>query len=253
MHRHAGGMRVEIDDVTADYAQINVQGPRSRELLQTLTAADLSNDRYPFRTARTIELAGMELLCVRITYVGELGYELYIPATDAVAVYDKIVAAGAEHGLRHAGLKALGSLRMEKAYRDYGHDIDNTDNVVEAGLSFAVDLDRPFIGRDSVAAIMSHRPLSRRLCQVLLNDPEPMLHGGEVVLRDGTPVGYVRAASYGFTLGGAVGLMMVEPAEPVTIDYLASGGWQVDVNGSRYPATVSLRALYDPTSERVRS
>src|SRR6185295_15873635 len=135
-------------------AQLNVQGPRSRELLQTLTTADLSNEAFPFRTARHIDIGFARVLCVRITYVGELGYELYVSAEQAVHVYDRIVAAGAAFGLRHAGLKALGSLRMEKGYRDYGHDIDNTDTVLEAGLGFAVDVDKPkgFIGRDAVAA-----------------------------------------------------------------------------------------------------
>ena len=253
MRRHADGMDVEIEDITDRFAQINLQGPHSRALLQMLSPADLSDAAFPFRRADNIELADTGVVCVRITYVGELGYELYIPADHALAVYDRIVAAGADHGLRHAGLKALGSLRMEKAYRDYGHDIDNTDNVVEAGLSFAVDLEKPFLGREAVVETLDARPLSRRLCQVLVRDPNPLMYHGEVVLRDGSPVGYIRAASYGFTLGGAVGLTMIEPGEPVTAEYLASGSWEVDINGTRYPVTVSHRPLYDPDSGRVRS
>jgi 4-methylaminobutanoate oxidase (formaldehyde-forming) len=258
-HRHvATWMRchappgVTIGDVTAAYAQINVQGPRSRELLQPLTTADLSTAAFPFRTAREIELGGTTVLCVRITYVGELGYELYVPAAGAGAVYEAVVAAGAELGLRHAGLKALSSLRMEKGYRDYGHDIDNTDDVVAAGLGFAVDLAKPgFVGREAVAAQFAARPSSRRLVQVLVNDPEPLLYHGEVVRRDGAAVGYVRAGSYGFTLGGAVGLAMIEAAEPVTRDYL-DAAWHVDIAGASFPATVSLRPLYDPEAHRVR-
>ena len=125
-----------------------MQGPRSRELLQSLTSADLSNEAFPFRAAREIDLGFARVLCVRITYLGELGYELYVPAEQAVHVYDRLVAAGPAFGLRHAGLKALSSLRMEKGYRDYGHDIDNTDTVLEAGLGFAVALDKPggFVG-----------------------------------------------------------------------------------------------------------
>jgi 4-methylaminobutanoate oxidase (formaldehyde-forming) len=168
-------------------------------------------------------------------------------------VYDRIVAAGAPFGLRHAGLKALASLRMEKGYRDYGHDIDNTDSVLHAGLGFAVDLDKPggFVGRDAVAALKAAGPLTKRLVQVLLSDPEPLLHHGEVVSCDGVPCGHVRAASYGHTLGGAVGLAMVDLGEPVTAARLAECTWEVEVADRRVPATVSMRPLYDPTNARV--
>jgi 4-methylaminobutanoate oxidase (formaldehyde-forming) len=255
MRRHTTpGMRVSIVDVTDDFAQINIQGPRSRELMQSVTSADLSNDGFPFRAAAEIEIDPAPALCVRITFVGELGYELYVPARRTVEVYDRLVEAGEEVGLRHAGLKALASLRMEKGYRDYGHDIDNTDGVVDAGLGFAVDLDKPggFIGRDVVARQLEARPLNRRMVQVLVTDPEPLMFHGEVVHRNGTPVGYVRSASYGFTLGGAVGLAMIEAGEPVTRAYLDEGVWEVEIAGRRYPAEASLRPLYDPTSERVR-
>ena len=255
IRRQAGEpMEVSITDVTENYAQINIQGPLSRELMQSVTSADLSNASFPFRTAREIEVGPVTALCIRITYLGELGYEIYIPSDKAVDVYDRLVAAGETLGLRHAGLKALASLRMEKAYRDYGHDIDNTDGVIEAGLGFTVDLDKPggFIGRDQVVSQLAARPLNRRLVQVLVGDPEPLMFHGEVVHRNGRPVGYVRAASYGFTLGGAVGLAMIEPEEPVTSEYLEGGVWEVEIVDRLYPATVSIRPLYDPTSARVR-
>jgi 4-methylaminobutanoate oxidase (formaldehyde-forming) len=255
MRRHSNaGMSVAIGDVSADFAQINIQGPRSRELLQAVTQDDLSNEAFPFRAARDIDIGGVRVLCIRITYVGELGYELYVPANRAEEVYDLLVAEGPGFDLRHAGLKALASLRMEKGYRDYGHDIDNTDDVLEAGLGFAVALDKPggFIGRDAVAARMAQRPLDRRLCQVLLEDPEPIMFHAEVVYRGDVPVGYIRAASYGHTLGGAVGLAMVEAGEPVTSAYLEEGAWSVDIAGRRVPARASLRPLYDPTAARVR-
>src|SRR6185369_194008 len=199
-------------DMTSGYGQLNVQGPRSRELLQALTTADMSNEAFPFRAAREIDIGFARVWCIRITYLGELGYELYIPTEQTVHVYDRIVAAGAALGLVHAGLKALASLRMEKAYRDYGHDIDNTDTVLEAGLGFAVDLAKPggFLGKDAVVAQKARGPLTKRLVQVLVNDPEPMLFHAEVVRCNGRPCGYVRAASYGHTLGGAVGLAMIE-------------------------------------------
>jgi glycine cleavage system aminomethyltransferase T len=242
--------------VTSGYAQLNVQGPLSRELMASVTSADMSNDAFPFRAARYIDIGFARVLCIRITYLGELGYELHIPAEQAAAVYDRLIAAGQPLGLRHAGLKALASLRMEKGYRDYGHDIDNTDTVLEAGLGFAVALDKPggFIGRDAVLAQKAAGPLSRRLVQVLLNDPEPLMFHAEVVRRNGQPAGYIRSASYGFTLGGAVGLAMIEaeePKQPISRDYLDAAEWTVQIGDAVHPARVSLRPLYDPSSKRV--
>ncbi len=238
-----------VTDVTSAYGQLNLQGPGSRALLQKLTTEDLSNAAFPFRAAREIDIGFARVLCVRITYVGELGYELYIPAEQATHVYDRIVAAGKELGLVHAGLKALGSLRMEKGYRDYGHDLDNTDGPYETGLGFALDLNKPggFIGKQAVLANKARGPLTRRLVQVLVKDPLAMMFHSEVVRRDGVPVGYVRAASYGHTLGGSVGLVMIEPkpAVPLTEEYLKSGRWEVDIAGKLYPAVVSARPMYD--------
>lgn len=257
MRRHvAPSEQVWIHDVTGALAQLNVQGPRSRELLASLTDADLSNEAFPFRAVRELELGFARPLCARITYLGELGYELYVPTEQAVHVYDRVVEAGERFGLRHAGLKALASLRMEKGYRDYGHDLDNTDTVLEAGLGFAVDLDKPggFIGREAVLAQKARGPLGRRLVQLLVLDPEPLLFHAEVVWREGRRVGYVRAASYGFSLGGAVGLAMIEGhGEPVDARYLETGRWEVEIAERRYPVRPSLRPLYDPTSARVRA
>ncbi len=256
MKRHIpDGAHAFVTDVTSGHAQINIQGPRSRELMQKVTTADLSNEAFPFRAAKEIDIGFARVLCVRITYLGELGYELYIPAEQAVHVYERLVEAGQAVGLRHAGLKALGSLRMEKGYRDYGHDIDNTDSVLEAGLGFAVDLKKPggFLGKEAVLAQKAAGPLKKRLVQVLLNDPLPMLFHGEVVRRDGKPVGYVRSASYGFTVGGAVGLVMIEPGVAVDAAYLAVGKWEVEVAGALVPATASLKPLYDPEMKRIKA
>ncbi|MBK9409811.1 MAG: GcvT family protein [Gemmatimonadetes bacterium] len=242
-------------DVTSAYAQINVQGPRSRELLQRLTSADLSNAAFPFRAARDIDIGFARVLLVRITYLGELGYELYIPAEQAVHVYDLLVEAGRDLGLRHAGLKALASLRMEKGYRDYGHDIDNTDSPLEVGLGFALNLRKPggFLGKDAVLAKKA-AGIRKQLVQILVKDPEPLLFHAEVVRRDGVEMGYVRAASYGHTLGGAVGLAMIERAD-ATIDqaWLDAGRWDVEIAGRRYPAVASLAPLYDPAMARIKA
>lgn len=263
-HRHAEtwmrrqfpeGAHAFVTDVTSGYAQLNVQGPRSRELMQRVTSADLSNEAFPFRTAREIDIGFARALCVRITYLGELGYELYVPTEQATHVYDRIMEAGKELGVRHAGLKALASLRMEKGYRDYGHDIDNTDSVLEAGLGFAVDLKKPggFIGKDAVLAKKAEGPLKKRLVQVLLLDPEPMMFHAEIVRRDGKALGYVRAASYGFTLGGAVGLAMIEADQPIDQAYLDAGHWEVEIAERRVRAKLSLRPFYDPDMKRIKA
>ena len=242
LRRACGNAHAYVTDITGAYAQINVQGPRSRELLQTLTTADLSNGAFPFRTAREVDLGYARVLCVRITYVGELGYELYVPTEQAVHVYDRIIAAGPAFGLRHAGLRALASLRMEKGYRDYGHDIDNMDDPREAGFGFALAMDKPggFVGREALL----QRTVTRRLAQVQLLDPEPQLFHAEVVHLNGEPMGYVRSASYGHTLSGAVGLAMVSG--------VPDGEWTVEVNDRHIPARISLRPLYDPTNARIR-
>ena len=160
-----------------------------------------------------------------------------------------MAAAG---GVRPVGLKALASLRMEKAYRDFGHDIDNTDCPLDVGLGFAIAWDTDFRGKEALLARKASFPSTQRLVQIRLNDPEPLLYHAEPVLRDGVVVGYVRAASYGWTLGGAVGLAFVGSDGPVTKDWLDGAGWEVDIAGDRYDATVSLRPMYDPTS-RVAS
>jgi 4-methylaminobutanoate oxidase (formaldehyde-forming) len=222
--------------------------------MQSLTSHDLSNEAFPFRSAHEIDIGFARALCVRITYLGELGYELYVPTEQATHVYDRLVEAGTHFGLRHAGLKALASLRMEKGYRDYGHDIDNTDSVLEAGLGFAVDLKKEggFIGKEAVLAKKAEGPLLRRIVQILVKDPEPMLYHAEIVRRNGKAVGYIRAASYGFTVGGAVGLAMIEAGEPVTAKYLDEGSWEVEIAGKSYPAMASMKPLYDPANEKVK-
>ncbi len=257
--RHGRDDDCTVTDVTSDFAQLNLQGPRSREVLASLTDSDLSTEAFGFRTARWIEVAGVEVLCVRITYLGELGYELYVPAARALAVYDALQASGSPFGLRPVGLKALASLRMEKGYRDFGHDIDNTDCPLEAGLGFALALDKPggFVGRDAVlarkAANQEAGGMAQRIVQVRVLDPGPLLFHAEVLRRDGRPVGYLRSASYGWTVGGAVGLAMVSgEGAPVTTEWITAGAWDVEIAGVRHPVEVSLRPLYDPTSARVK-
>jgi 4-methylaminobutanoate oxidase (formaldehyde-forming) len=246
---------VFVTDVTSGYGQINIQGPRSRELLQAVTSVEMSNEAFPFRCVKEIDIGLARVTCVRITYLGELGYELNIPSEQAVHVYDTLVEAGEKFGLKHAGLRALSSLRMEKAYRDYGHDIDNTDDPYETGLGFAVRLDKPgdFLGKEACVTKKASAPWPNRLLQVLVKDPEPMMFHGEIVLRNGEPVGEVRAASYGHTLGGAVGLAFVHGDPAVDAQFIKMADWEVDIAGRRYPAEVSLRPMYDPDMKKVRA
>jgi 4-methylaminobutanoate oxidase (formaldehyde-forming) len=214
----------------------------------------MSNAAFPFRAAKEIDLGFARVLCIRITYLGELGYELYIPTEQALHVYDRLVAAGESVGLVHAGLKVLASCRMEKGYRDYGHDIDNTDTVLEAGLGFAVDLKKEggFLGKDAIVAQKAAGPLKKRLLQFLVKDPEPMMFHAEPVRRNGKVVGYIRAASYGHTLGGAVGLGMVSSDDPIDPKWIEAGTWEIEIAGKLYPAVASLKPLFDPTNEKVK-
>jgi len=264
MHRHAetwlkrnipDDAHAFVTDMTSAYAQLNIQGPKSRELLQAITPADVSNEAFPYRHVQEIAIGYARAICVRLTYLGELGYELYIPTEQALHVYDTIVETGKEFNLSHAGLKALGSLRMEKGYRDYGHDMDNTDDPYETGLGFTTKLDKPsgFIGRDACAKKKAEGALKRCLAQVSVNDPEPLLYHAEIITRNGKNVGYVRSGSYCFTLGGAVGLFMIEAGEPIDETYIVQGKWEINIAGNRYPATVSLKPLYDPENEKIKS
>jgi 4-methylaminobutanoate oxidase (formaldehyde-forming) len=250
LDRAARGRDVRVRDVTADIGQLNLQGPLSRDVLAALTDTDLSTEAWPFRGVREIEVAGIPVIVARITYLGELGYELYVDNDRALELYD---ALAADERVKPVGLKALASLRMEKAYRDYGHDIDNTDCPLDVGLGFAVAWDTDFRGKPALLARKAAFPSTQRLVQIRLTDPEPLLYHAEPVLRDGEVVGYVRAASYGWTLGAAVGLAFVTADETITSDWLNAGSWEVDIAGERHAAEVSLRPMYDPTSARVRA
>jgi glycine cleavage system aminomethyltransferase T len=191
---------------------------------------------------------------MRVTYVGELGWELHVPGIHAVQVYDLVMEAGKQFGIRDAGMQTLASLRLEKAYRDFGVDVDNTDNPIEAGLSFAVRLDKPggFIGREALTSIHAAGTPKRRMLQILLSDPEPLLFGNEIIYLDGHAVGYLQVGAYGHTLGGAVGLGFVSLEIPITASLVSAGCWEVDVAGRLVGAKASLKPLLDPGLERVR-
>jgi 4-methylaminobutanoate oxidase (formaldehyde-forming) len=244
-----------VTDVTSGYNIISVQGPKSRQLISSLNHADMSNQAFPYLTMQEIDVGYAPVKALRVTYVGELGWELYVPTEFTLHVFDALVAAGTDLGLKHAGFQALNTLRLEKAYRDYGYDIDNTDTPLEVGLGFAVAWDKRggFIGKDALLQKKGEGIFTRRLVQFLLQDPEPLLYGSEPIYRDGVLVGYLASGGYGHTLGGAVGLGHIKSEEGVTADFVKGGTYEIEVAGVRYPARASLRPIYDPKGERVRA
>jgi 4-methylaminobutanoate oxidase (formaldehyde-forming) len=245
---------VSVTDVTSAYALLSVQGPASRKLLSQITTTSLSNEDFPYFTGQELDLHQARGFAFRMSFVGELGWELYVPSEFALGVYDRIVEVGSAIGMMHAGMETLESTRTEAGRRDYGLDMENTDTPLEAGVGFAVDFDKPggFIGRDALFKQKENRPYSSRLVQFLLDDPEPLLYGEEPILRDGEPVGYLRSGAYGHTLGGAMGMGYVEDEDGVTLDMITSSSFEIQVAGERFPASASLRPMYDPKGERVR-
>ncbi|HKD89451.1 MAG TPA: aminomethyltransferase family protein [Streptosporangiaceae bacterium] len=248
------GEFVTVTDVTSGTTLLSVQGPASRQLIGRLTDADLSDRAFPYLSARQIYVGYAPALAIRVTYVGELGFELHVPAEYGLAVYDDLMAAGAELGVRPVGLAAMTSLRLEKGYRDFGVDIDNTDNPVEAGLGFAVAWDKPdgFTGREALRKARAEGMPRHRVVSLLVPDPAADLFGNEPVFCGGEWVGYVRAAAFGHTVGGPVGLAQVTCPDGVTSDWLASGGFTVRVgNGRDLTARLQIAPFYDPQRRRV--
>ena len=246
--------RVGVHDVTSGQAVLGVMGPRARDLLQPLADADLSNEAFPFATSQVIDLGYARVRASRITYVGELGWELYIPSEFAQGVYDVISEAGGSLGLKLAGYHAMNSLRIEKGYRHWGHDIADEDSPLEAGLGFAVAMDKPggFIGREALLR-QKERGLTRRLVQFVMEDAETLLYHNEPILRDGEIVGRITSGMFGHTIGRAIGLGYVENCgEAVTAEFIQGGQFEIEVAGARLRAKASLKPLYDPENLRVK-
>ena len=246
LERHAGDARVVITDVTAGEGVLAVMGPKARALMQSVSPEDWSNDAHPFGHARQIEIGYAMARAHRVSYVGELGWEIYVSADMCGHVFETLWDAGADFDLKLVGMHAMDSLRIEKAFRHFGHDITSEDNVVDAGLGFAVRTAKPdFIGRDAVLRRMESGP-RLKMTQFRLSDPEPMLYHNEPILKDGAFVGYLSSGAYGHALGGAIGMGYV-PAEMAG----ETSGWEIEVAGRRIAAAASLRPLYDPKSERM--
>ena len=246
--------RTTVTDVTSGYTVLSLMGPESRKLLSKLTPDDLSNQAFPFGTGKEIEIGYAKALALRMTYVGELGWEIYLPAEFAQDIYDKIIDAGSEHGLKMAGMHALNSLRLEKAYRHWGHDITDEDTPLDAGLAFAVKFDKKggFIGRDALLKQKEKKILKRRLVQFALEDPKPLLYHNEPIWCGEKIVGDLTSGMYGHTIGTSLGMGYVNWEEGVSKEFIESNHFEIEVAGERYPARPSLSAFYDPKSKRVR-
>ena len=229
-------------------------GPRARDVLAAVTDADVSNAVFPFGHVREIAIAGVMSRALRVTYVGELGWELHIPIGETGVVFDALMEAGAPHGLRLAGYRALESLRLEKGYRAWGSDITPNDNPFQAGLGWAVKLKSgiPFLGRGAAAQAANSR-LTKRLMTFTVDDPKVMLSGRETILRDGKAVGYLTGGGWGYTVGKSIGLGYVRNPDGVDDDFLTSGCYELEVATVRVPAALHMAPLYDPTNARVKA
>ena len=253
LHRHLDSdLFVVMTDVSASEAVFCVMGPQSRTLMQSVSPNDFGNDGHPFGYAREIEIGMGVARAHRVSFVGELGWEIYVSTEQAAHVFQTLTEAGAGHDLKICGLHAVDCCRLEKAYRHFGHDITDEDHVLEAGLGFAVDFGKEdFIGRDAVRR-KQDQGLSRRLLQFRLEDPEPLLYHNEPIMRDREIIGRLTSGGYGHHLGASVGLGYV-PCTGETSDQVLASTYTIDVAGTLVAATASLRPMYDPKSERVRS
>jgi len=247
------GLDVTLTDVTEDFGTLSLMGPRARDVLAAVTEADVSNAGFPFGHVREIAIAGERVRALRVTYVGELGWELHVPIGATGVVFDALMAAGAPFGIRPVGYRALESLRLEKGYRAWGSDITPNDTPFEAGLGWAVKLrkDTDFLGRSALEGAKDE-PRRKAFAGFTVDDPEIVLVGRETILRDGVPVGYLTSGGYGYTLAKNIGYGYVRRAEGIDDAFLRSGRYELVVAMERTPATIHLEPLYDPAGVRVK-
>lgn len=247
------GLDATLTDVTEDFGTLSLMGPKARDVLAAVTEADVSNAGFPFGHVREIAIAGERVRALRVTYVGELGWELHVPIGATGVVFDALMAAGAPLGIRPVGYRALESLRLEKGYRAWGSDITPNDTPFEAGLGWAVKLrkDTDFLGRSALEGAKDE-PRRKAFAGFTVDDPEIVLVGRETILRDGEPVGYLTSGGYGYTLAKNIGYGYVRRAEGIDDAFLRSGRYELVVAMERTPATIHLEPLYDPAGVRVK-
>ena len=244
--------KVSVVDVTSGYGVLGLMGPQSRTLLQQLAESDLAREMFPFGTTQDVMIAGAPVRVLRISFVGELGYELHVPTEYLLTVYDALHGMGVEHGLVNAGYRAIDSLRLEKQFCAWGAEVGQDNSLMEAGLGFAVDFNKTdFVGRGAMYAQRSV-PLKKKLATFTISNNQPLL-GGETIYRDGEVAGWITSGGFAHTFDRPVGLGHVRREQGVDNEYLLSGNYELDVAGARFPAEISIRALYDPAGERMRS
>jgi 4-methylaminobutanoate oxidase (formaldehyde-forming) len=248
------GLNAELTDVTDDYSVISVFGPRSRDLLASITTEPLDNNAFPFASVREIRIEGVSVRAVRITYVGELGWELHTPVGSARNVYGAVMAAGEGHGAIPCGYRAIESLRLEKGYRAWSSDLTPDHTPLQAGLGFAVKLDsnNPFLGREALVA-QRQAGLTRRLACFTVDGQDVLLLGRETIYRDGERVGWLTSGGYGHTVDKSIGYGYVRNQAGVDREYLQAGRYELEVASRRIPAEIHFAPLYDPRNERLRS
>jgi 4-methylaminobutanoate oxidase (formaldehyde-forming) len=248
------GSSVRIDDVTEAWGTLSLMGPKTRDVLAKVTTADVSNAAFPFAHVRDIDIAGVPVRALRVTYVGELGWELHVPIDRIGEVFDALMAAGEPQSIRPVGYRALESLRLEKGYRAWGSDITPNDTPFEAGLGWAVKMKRntPFLGREALEKVAG-TPLKKRFAGFVIDDPDAVLVGRETILRDGIAVGYLTSGGYGYTIGKSIGYGYVRNADGVSDEFLASGCYELVIANETVPAHVALEPLFDPQALRVKA
>jgi 4-methylaminobutanoate oxidase (formaldehyde-forming) len=245
---------VQLVDVTSAFAVLSLMGPNARAVLERVCADDLTNAAFPFGRAQRISVARCQVLALRVTYVGELGWELHLPSEMAVTVYEALMEAGRDLGLMNAGYRAIETLRLEKGYRAWGSDIGPDHTPVEAGLTWAVKLKSgvPFKGRDALTGQIEGG-VKKRLATFSVDDPDVILLGRETIYRNGERVGWLSSGGFGHSLGLPIGMGYVRHPEGVTEDFVLSGDYELEVASERVTARVSLSALYDPTNSRIKA
>jgi 4-methylaminobutanoate oxidase (formaldehyde-forming) len=248
------GLDAHLVDVSSAHAVLSLMGPHARRVLEKLTRDDISNAGFPFGQLRNIRVAGAPVMALRVTYVGELGWELHIPVEFAASVYEALMAAGVEFGIVNAGYRAIESMRLEKGYRAWGSDIGPDHTPLEAGLGWAVKFKKntPFLGREALEAQRA-RKLPKMLACFTVDDPDVILLGRETIYRDGKRVGWLSSGGYGHTIGKPIGFGYVrQPDGGLDESFVASGSYELEVGMKRVASNVDLAPLYDPKMERVK-
>ena len=246
--------KVLVSDVTSSYTVLSLQGPKSRDILAKLTQADLCNEGFPFATSQEIEIGYTAVIANRLTYIGELGWEFFIPTEYSLNVFDDLMITGKEFGLRPAGYHALEHLRSERAYREYELDLTPVDTPLEAGLGFTIDWNKPggFVGLEALLKQKKKGLLKKRLVCFRLIDPKVVLWHEEIIYRNGAIVGYVSSGAYSFNFGCSVALGYVKSNQGINKDFIETGIWEIESAGVRYKAEASLKPFYDPNGDKIK-